>query len=264
MVSATVVVVAMTLFLSAMASVLTPVHRALPLIDSSRNIKINDLPASNPKPHGRKTKIVDNTLVITNRQGEDVEFAVNSTESGFARVTSVGLTVQRGTSATLDFNIRARAVDAARLERVDSSFVGTLSESEREEFEQTKTTYNGGLDVSFAGFLGINLGGKTERIDMEREAESQGDYNLKSAAAREIFESTVETDIEVSGTLTATGVSFIPTTVFAFIKVAKVQLQDGRTLTVVTSDGNELVTADEGGDTDAVDSDEGDIDIVEL
>ena len=51
------------------------------------------------------------------RQGasEDVEFAVNKSESGFGRVTSVGVSVQIGTSAELEYDITVVAVSSSRI-----------------------------------------------------------------------------------------------------------------------------------------------------
>lgn len=257
------VIAVLALILSASGSWVNPVGHNVKIFKSEQDhVKIM---MPKPKPQ-QEIKVIGGGFsysgTVSGHQSEDVEFAVNSTESGYAQVTSVGLTVTAGTSATLDFRIRVRAIDAQTLENSDSLFMGTLSESEREEYEQTKTSYNGGLGLSLGGFLGINLGGKTEKIDMERAAERDGDYNLKSAAAREMFESVVETDLEINGTLTATGTSQIPSTVFAFIKLAKVELLDGSTKTVVTSTGDELVAATETGQV--VPSEGGQIEILEI
>lgn len=191
---------------------------------------------------------------------EDIVFAVNSSSSGFARTTNAGITVQRGTSGVLRYRIRVKAVESERLANSDSSFVSTLSTSERESYELEKRSYRGGLNVPFLRFIGINLGASVERTDMERSAASQRNYNQKATAAQKILETTTAQSIEISGTLRASGTSFIPTTVFAFIKIARVQTQDGSSTTVVTTDGNELLAADNNGRP--VDSSDGTIEIL--
>lgn len=191
---------------------------------------------------------------------EEVVFAINSSSSGFARTTNTGITLQRGTSGVLRYRIRVKAVESERLSNSDSSFVSTLTTSEREEYELEKRSYRGGLNIPFLRYCGINLDARVDRTDMERSSQSQRNYNQKATAAKEIIETTTAQNIEISGTLRATGVSFIPTTVFSFIKIARVQLQDGSSTTVVSTDANDLVAAENNGEP--VPSDNGTISIL--
>lgn len=212
---------------------------------------------------GKFDLIPDAPLILSDRQLEEqINFAVNETRSGFAQVTSVGVTVQRGTTALLRYRIKAKAIQSEKLSDLDRSFESTLSQSERETYRLRKSSYGGGLNVPFLSFVGINLGGRTEKVDMERSFDSQRDYNQKSKVVQEILESTVEQDIEISGKLTAVGTSLIPTTVVAFIKIGRITMQDGTTRTVISNDPGELRAGTPDGRT--VPSEGGTIEILPL
>lgn len=192
-------------------------------------------------------EIVEDFLPVTLFRQEDAEFAVNSSQAGFGRLTEVGVRVTKGASARLLFDITIDAVSADKLDRSDSSFVSTLSESEKETYRASKTTYGGGLNVRMFGFLGINLGARTTRESMERSRDSQSNYDVKTEALREILEDVTSSKVRIQGELLATGISFIPTTASAFIKSARVTLNDGSTLTVVSTSPDDVVAADTNG-----------------
>ena len=215
-----------------------------------------------PEPSSGHINVVSEVpIVLSARQlREEVTYAVNETSSGFARVSSVGLTVQRGTRGTLRYRIRVKAIEASRLANSDSSFESTLSQSERETYRERKSSYRGGLGVPFLRFIGIRLGASTSSVDMNRSFDSQTNYNQKASAASQIINNIQEENLEISGMLEAEGTSFIPTTVQAFIKIARIQLTDGSTKTVVTTDPGELVAATPTGST--VPSDSGTIEIL--
>lgn len=232
-------------------------------IDPTFGPDILILPATPEPANGNIEVNLDVPFFRSDRQlREGVVYAVNQTSSGYGRVTNTGLTVQRGTSGVLKYRIRVKAIEAERLANSDSSFVSTLSQSERESYELEKRSFRGGLNVPFLKFIGINLGASSTSVDMERAFDSQTNYNEKASAAQSIVNTVQTQNLEISGTLRATGTSFIPTTVFAFIKIAKVQLVDGSSKTVVTTDGGELVAATNGGEV--VPSEEGEITILEF
>eukprot|EP00178_Gracilaria_changii_P004083 TRINITY_DN1628_c0_g1_i1.p1 TRINITY_DN1628_c0_g1~~TRINITY_DN1628_c0_g1_i1.p1 ORF type:complete len:302 (-),score=52.47 TRINITY_DN1628_c0_g1_i1:133-1038(-) len=209
--------------------------------------------------------IQESTLVIplVRQQEEEVVFAVNSSSTGFARTTEAGLTVQRGTSGVLNFAFTINAIEAETLATMDEEFSSSLSVSEREEYNRLRSDYRGGFGIPFLRFLGINLNNRrVTREEMERSFELREDYNTQSSIAQQIISNVQTQQLQVSGQLTAFGTSFVPTTVFAFIRIARIQTQDGMTLTVVSQSGDNLVAADAGGNT--VPSSGGDIDIVPL
>ncbi|CAN8071507.1 unnamed protein product [Agarophyton chilense] len=209
--------------------------------------------------------IHESTLVVplVRQQQEEVVFAVNSSSTGFARTTSAGLTVQRGTSGVLTFNFMIDAVEAETLATLDQEFSSSLTVSESEEYSRTRESYRSGFGIPFLRWLGINLNNRqVTRDDMQRSFELRENYNTQSSIVQQTITNVQVQKLRISGKLTAFGTSFVPTTVFAFIRIARIQTQDGMTLTVVSQSGDNLVAADAGGNT--VPSSGGSIDIVPL
>lgn len=206
--------------------------------------------------------VVEDFIPITLIRQDDETFAMNSSESGFGKLTTVGISVTIGASAVLNFNVTVNAVSAERLDRSDSSFVATLDESEKQSYSRTKSTFRGGLRIPFLSFLGAKLDASVTREDMESSRGMQANYDIKSKAARDILEEVVESQVNINGKLTATGIDRIPTIATAFIKVARVTLVDRRRLTVVSNNDDDLVAA--GSDNKPLPSDGKELNVVDF
>lgn len=195
----------------------------------------------------------------------DVEFAVNSTESGFGRVSRVGVSVQLGITATLNYDINVTAISSRTLSTLDAEFERSLNETEREQYEAAKRSYNGGLRVPFLRFVGINLGASSSRETMTRASERLSEYNTKSRIVRDVLETTQEERLNINGEIRATGVSFIPTQGFAFIQVATIEFNDGSTKLAVTADPSETSAATIDGATELpANDDDKDLNVIPL
>lgn len=182
------------------------------------------------------------------KPAEVAKFAAISVETGFARTTSVGVTVQKGTSGVLRFKIRVIAVISERLAKADAVYTRTLTDVELAALNRRKAEYNNGLDIPFLHDVGINADKGASQHEIERVAADIRNYEEKAAAARFILSETVNQHIEISGTLHAHGVSYIPTTVFAFIKLAKIKTYDGTFLNVLSAHPGDLRAADDKGE----------------
>lgn len=243
-----------TLFAASFASSVSRNIDVLP-VDSSGFV-----PVPSPKANRGKIIAITDELLPVSRM-EDSEFAFESSESGFGRITRVGISVNRGASAVANFDITVTAIDADTLDRNDESFVETLTNEEREEYVQLKERFNGGLSIPMFRLLGADLNERVTRNDLESAAEiSQGDLESKSQALSEILESAVDTRIRINGTLTATGISFRRTTAFVFVKLARVVFEDGSSQVVVSTDPNDVVAADLDGNP--VDSSDQTVDVI--
>lgn len=178
---------------------------------------------------------------------EAAKFAAISVETGFARTTSVGLTVQKGTSGVLRFRIRVLAVVSERLARQDAVFTKTLTKAELRAYNRRKAAYNNGLDIPFLHDVGINADKGADEQEIRRAAARIANYEEKASAARFLLSEAVTQRIDISGSLKAHGVSYIPTTVFAFIKLAKVKTFDGTFLNVVSAHPGDVEAASDNG-----------------
>lgn len=199
-----------------------------------------------PEPN-RIVSITPGILKVpVNRQTtarEDTDFAVQSTSSGYGRVTRVGVSVQRGTTSTMKYEIRLTAISSQVLSTLDATFRETLNESELEDYEDLFAGYEGGLNVPFLEFMGIHLSGTTDIESQRVLSQVLSDFDSKSLVVQNVLETTSEEKLEVRGMLEATGTSLRPVEGFAFIRTATINFHDGTSKTVVTTDPNETEAA---------------------
>ena len=220
-----------------------------------RNINVIPLEAASPSPAPKKI-----TNIIPLSRQEITELAVNSSETGFGRITRVGVSVTIGGSAKLDFDITVNAIDARTLDIASESITEVLTASERSEFLEVKENFDGGLAVPLFGLLGLDLSERITREQIEEASMSVENFETKSTVVNEILESVSDTRIRVNGTLTAEGVSNIPTVAFAFINLAEIQFTDGSSQLVVSTRDEDAVAAGRRGQP--VDTSDQDIDVV--
>ncbi|CDF35479.1 unnamed protein product [Chondrus crispus] len=182
------------------------------------------------------------------RQGGDPVFALNNSVVGYGRLTDVGISVNRGASARLRFNVEVNAISAERLENSDSTFESSLNEEERQSYRSRKSSYSGGLGVSFLGVLGANINKRVTKESMEFARSLDVNYDQKSTLARKILEDVVESRVRITGELLATGVDLIPTVATARVRTARITLADNSRLSVVSSTADDLVALDSNND----------------
>ena len=171
---------------------------------------------------------------------EETLYAVQETRVGYAKLVRTGVTVQVGTHATMTYHMRFRGISSSTLAKKDKKFVEALSRAENSVYQKKKKNYRGGLDVPYLKFLGIHLNGSSNKKTQADHARYTKGYNKKAAIAKAILEDLSKSAVVVSGHITATGISFQPTTAFAFIEAARVKLANGKIVTVVSSNKSAL------------------------
>ena len=214
--------------------------RTLPMADDD-DIEIED--------EGIVVETVDDmTMDATDRAPkEKAIFAVKKVEAGFARTTNVGLTVQKGTSGIIKFRIRLKAVTAEQLAVKANLFAKLLTKAQIKQLSKIQDGYDGGLDVPWLKYLGIDLTKKTSRKDLIAARAKILAYDKLSLHAKLLLKDVVAQTIEVKGVLKAKGVSFIPTTVFSFIRIAKVYFADNSKLLVLSDHPGDVAAASGDG-----------------
>lgn len=173
---------------------------------------------------------------------------IASASSGFARVTQVGISVNKGAQATLRYRIRVKAVTAHQLTYSDSPFLDALKPYNKEKYLAIRNLYSGGLDVPFLNFLGWNLNDKHGKGKRDISL-NDDEYGRLSTVAEKILKEATHTTIVAKGKLKATGITCMKTTAYAFVKVAKVQLNDDSNLTVFTTKEDDILAATKHADT---------------
>lgn len=229
-----------------LASIISPTH----LEDNDGAAKDAVLP-----PGVKEIKVYDDfSDFVSDRQGpsavdqiEDLIFAVNRSSTGTVQATEVGVTLTRGFSSEINFEFNVNAVSAQTLANSDSEFISTLSSEEREFYERTKSGYGGGLRIPFLRVIGFNLGGSVSRERIESLSTRISNYTEKAQAAEQILQDTQAVDLVVNGRINGFGLSFIPTTGFAFVRFARVTFSSGESYTVISTDPRDVVAATGNG-----------------
>lgn len=178
----------------------------------------------------------------------NVEFPIDSSFCAYARITRVGISVNKGGKATMRYDLRVRAIDASVLAEADGEFIRLLSVSEQQTYARLKASYNGGVNIPFLEFLGIDISKPIVPADVVSQQDNLLDFAAKAAAVSRILVSASEQNIRIKGKLKAKGVSCVQTTVFAFIKFAELTLSDGTNRTIMTSARDEVEAATRNGD----------------
>lgn len=206
-----------------------------------------------PSPAGKKIA----SIIPLSRQ-EMTDLALDSANTGFGRVTRVGISVTKGASAVLKFDLQVNAVDAETIDRADERILETLSASERSKFMELKENFDGSLNLPIIQILGLDLREGFTSEQIIEKGENRENFEATATAVTEILESVSDTVIRINGTLTATGISNVPTVAFAFVELSRVRFTDGSSQLVVsnrddsamagTGNGSPLDTSDQNID----------------
>lgn len=199
----------------------------------------------------RKTHRVARPLLAADDTSATYQYG--EVENGYGRCYGGEVTVQIGTSADINIDFTVNAIS----EQTFTSWHSTASQFfSSDSWNYLNEQYSGSASIGgfFGGCFGFLCGG--------------GDYNhyvnkrdtFSSAASQQAdgFLRTVHnldnSTLRMQGRLTARGVSYIPVTVSAFIKVTTIKFADGKTLNAV--DITNPVAADpQTGSTSGVASD---------
>ena len=218
--------------------------RALPMT------KVKGMELEDANDGGIDVETFDEVKIETTERAprEKATFAVKKVETGFARTTNVGLTVQKGTAGIIKFRIRVKAVTAKQLAVKAKLFAKSLTKAQKKQLSKIQNGYGGGLDIPWLKFLGVDLSkNKTSRKDLIKARANIHAYDKLALKARLLLKDVVAQKIEVKGVLKAKGVSFIPTTVFSFIRIAQVHFADNSKLLVLSDHPGDVATASVDG-----------------
>lgn len=171
-----------------------------------------------------------------------------SSESGFIRASTFGVTVTRGATATITFSVTIRGVPARTLANDDSHYLRALPTSLRKIYAGRKKAYRGGLEVPFLTDLGADLRKRqVSGKEVRRRSRALKLYGERVCAAARTLEKARRGSVRIEGRRRVTGTSFIPKTVFGFVKVARVRTAGGGVLTVVSADPRDFAVATRDG-----------------
>lgn len=185
----------------------------------------------------------DMTSEPTQTPSPSTACVVASSEVGFVRTLGAGIVVEKGVIARLSFSIQVHGVVSSELDQSDKTFLKELPSSDLECYSMLKSNYSDGLNVPFLDWVGINLNQNVSSDCQDNVARSRKKYRGLVVLARKILTEQPVRGIRVSGKKTIVATSFIPTIYYAFIKVAKVILSNGESVTVVSANPRDVAIA---------------------
>lgn len=186
---------------------------------------------------------------------DKVFYVFNDSESGYVQAAETGISVSKGSSAELKFSITVDAVVAGSLSENDDPFIDSLGEGEREEYLQVKETYTQNLDIPFLSWIGANLTQNVSSTDLLYSSLEQDNYNVKAKAATQILQNATSADVSISGSRMVVGQSYIPVVAFSYIKIARITLNNGSTVIIVSNSSDDVVVATDSGNVIAAGAD---------
>lgn len=148
-----------------------------------------------------------------------------------------------GTSATLSFDLTISGLEASVIAGMDAPFRTLLTRSELEEYEELVSEYEGSLDIPFLEFLNANLATDVTVSDLREGCSRVSDCRRQTRAARTILANQTPTSIRLTGQISVSGTSAIPTTAFPVFRAAEVVLSDGRQVVIVSSNPADVLSS---------------------
>ncbi len=190
---------------------------------------------------------VSNAIVAVNN--EDAKYDSGTVTNGYGQVSGVYATVQKGTKADLDVDIRLITISQNTFEQWKSDVLQYFNREEREKLEENY----GGFGLAggfFAGGFGILFGGGDYNHYKNKSESFHTENNEKKAGFAKSVYNLTTSEFQVRGKLVAEGTSFIPVTVCVYLQVTKIKFNDGKELHVLSTD--DVQAADKRGATEGV------------
>lgn len=171
-----------------------------------------------------------------------------SSESGYIQVTTLGVSVTRGATASVSFSVTINALSARTLTNADARYVNALPAELKKSYMKKKEAYKGGIDIPFLLDLGadlrkLSLSGK----EVSKRNKSKKAFAKRVCAAARIVNRVPGGRVRIEGRRSVSGTSFIPKTVFGFARVGIITTAGGKRRTVVSTDPRDFVVATKDG-----------------
>lgn len=183
-------------------------------------------------------------------QTEDTKYASFDITNGAGQLSKAGVTVQRGGTGEAEVNIRLKIVTntASKSWFHDNKTTFTTDQQSTINAHFDKHDTASGWNAIFAygssNSSNQNLYKNATAKHVQTEDKQQSDL-VKSASLNKSEE------VDVTGSVTMVGTSFIPTTAFVFAEISTITFTNGNTMTVVNSTAQ---AAQANGSTDGVET----------
>jgi hypothetical protein len=200
---------------------------------------------------GARIPIISDSNRLLTMAGEEDKYESGTITNGYGKAGGVYVSVTKGATADINIDFTISTISEDQFNSWWSSAQTYFDDEQRQKLEENYGAggFMGGL---FTGGFGILFGA--------------GDYNHYKNQSNSHWQTTKEnqqgfsksvynlrtSQYKVTGTLKATGLSYIPTTVSAYVQTTTITFADGKKLEVI--DTSNPLAADPNGDTSRVSS----------
>lgn len=193
----------------------------------------------------RKVEGIDYDLRQILSSNEEEKTVVLSNHDPFFGPIGQGLiTVHAGFKASFRFDYRINGVTSRYLADSDQIYRAALNDREQYLYDLSKRLYDGGLDIPFLNELGLNLNKSRSESKIQKAITNVKNYSVKAIAARRIMESFRGGRLRINGSISAVGVSTVPSRASVYVKVSRVTLIDETVLHVVSTNAKDIIAGD--------------------
>jgi hypothetical protein len=180
------------------------------------------------------------------------DYSEGTITNGSGKASGVVVTVQQGTSADINVDFYVTSVSIESFQQWWNEASSYFDDEQRSTLQE-----NWGGGGFLGGFLGGGFGilfGAGDAYHYRHQSDSHwgATSSQQEGFAKSVYNLT-QTLFHVTGTLHATGISYIPVSCSAFVNLTTITFADGKTLTAIDTD-NPVAADVRTGDTSGVQS----------
>lgn len=195
-----------------------------------------------------ESKVNRDLFPLSRQQRACTTAPFQSSISGYVQISTFGVTVTRGATATINFSAKISGISAVVLASSDAAYQRVLSRDLKATYMRRKRTFKGGLNIPMIMDVGADL--RWRRVNgknVRKSAVSKKMFSKRLCVVSKILGRVKERGVLIRGSRRVTGTSFIPKTVYGYVKVAKVKTHEGKTITIVSTDPKDYFAATKDG-----------------
>lgn len=192
---------------------------------------------------------------------EETAYKTGTFTNGYGSVGGLRATVTKGASIDLNVDFTVNTISEEEFNEWKTYVYTHLTEEKRKTLEERYSAKGKASWLSAAFGGSFSAGGNYEHYENKTSFFDTENEEFREGFTKKIFNSTNST-YKVTGKVTATGTSNIPTEVTVFVELCKIKFNNGKEISVVNLDNPFANSVD--GTTGGVESKPKDLNIVPL
>lgn len=190
---------------------------------------------------------------------ETATYQSGTVTNGYGSCSGAYVTVQKGTSADVDVKFKIKTISMQSFQKFTTEIRDCLTVEQQHELDE-KWANSGSTGGFFSWLFGSTFHNDSSHYVNTHDTYKTDHDTKHEQIAQKVYNLEVQ-DFQVSGKLKATGTSYIPVTVSAYVQLTKIVFADGKELHVINDTGT---VADKNGDTSGVQADNTKLNIIPM